>query len=419
MLKKKSGRVKHEVQPNWINPEILQAIKTRDKHKKDKNTEQYKIWQNKVKSLLNQSKTDYFSETINNNHNNPRQLWCNLHDITGKRQDHKTAFINDVFGNTILDPEITANTFNTFFTSIYGQYQSNLNSEYDSKTIDLNSESKIPDNTEFSISRVSTGFIKSQLENLKTNKATGIDDISAKFLKISAPIICQTLSKILNLSIQEGIYPEMLKKAKVTPIFKKGDKSDPNNYRTISVLPIISSIFERHISNCVTKFMDTYDLIYHHQSGFRKNHSCQTALNRLADHWLSEINENNIVGAVLLDLTKAFDLVSHKILLQKLRSYKFSNLSIAWFNSYLSDRKQQVHVSGKLSCERDIKAGVPQGSVLEPLLFILFINDLPLHIEFCELDLYANDATLSASSSSLSTLLNFMTADLSNFLNVH
>ena len=188
--------------------------------------------------------------------------------VTGKRKNHKTASINDKFGNTILDPEITANTFSKFFTSIYEQYQSNHNSEYDSKTIDLNIESKCPDNTEFSISRVSTGFIESQLEkNLKTNKATGIYD-STKFLKMSAPIICQSLSKILKFSTKEGIYPEMLKKAKVTPIFKQGDKSDLNNYRPISVLLIISSIFERHISNCVTKFMDTYDLIYHHQSGF-------------------------------------------------------------------------------------------------------------------------------------------------------
>lgn len=321
----------------------MQAIKARDKHKKDKNIEQYKLWRNKVKSLINHSKTDFLSETINNNHSNPRQLWKNLHDITGKTNDHQTAFIHDDSGNPIF--EITANTFNQFFTSIHEQYQTTNRNEYDTTAIDLNIEIKIPDNVEFSISRGSTAFIQSQLENLKTNKATGIFDISAKFLKMAASIICKPLSHILNSSIQSGIYPEMLKKAKVTPIFKKGDKSDPNNYRPISVLPVISSIFERHISNCVSKFMDMHNLIYHHQSGFRKNHSCQTALTRLVDHWLAEINENNTVGVVLLDLKKAFDLVNHKIPLQKLRSYKFSNHSLGSIPTLVIEHNKFIYLA--------------------------------------------------------------------------
>ena len=127
---------------------------------------------------------------------------------------------------------------------------------------------------------------------------------------MAAPIICKPLTHLLNLSIQSGEYPKMLKKAKVTPIFKKGNKSDPNNNHPILVLPVISSILERQISNCVTKFMDTHNLIYHNQSGFRKKHSCQTALTKLVDHWLEQIIENNTVGVVILDLTKAFHLTS-------------------------------------------------------------------------------------------------------------
>ena len=143
--------------------------------------------------------------------------------------------------------------------------------------------------------------------------------------------------------------------------------STPNNNRPISVLLVISSIFERHISNFVTKFMDTHSIIYHNQSDFRKTiHIKLPSLNWLITG-LHKINENNTVGVVRLDLTKAFDLVSHKILLQKLRSYKFDHQSLAWFNSYLSGRTQQVHISGKLSTEIDIKAGVPQGSVFGPL----------------------------------------------------
>ncbi|MCU7801396.1 MAG: hypothetical protein KZQ70_15025, partial [gamma proteobacterium symbiont of Lucinoma myriamae] len=266
---KKCRRVKRSVQPNWMNSEILDAIKTRDKHHRDKNTEQYRLWRNKVKNLIQRSKTEFYSETINNNHNNPKQLWQNLHDITGKSKDHQTSFINDDEGNPILDPETAANTFNDFFTSVFETFQSDeSHHQYNNAKLDQNIRSKLPENVQFSISRVSVTFIKTQLENLKINKATGIDDISAKFLKIAAPIICKPLSSILNLSIQQGTYPNNLKKAKVTPIFKSGNKSDPNNYRPISVLPVLSSIFERHISNCVTKYVEEYDLFYHHQSGF-------------------------------------------------------------------------------------------------------------------------------------------------------
>ena len=148
-----------------------------------------------------------------------------------------------------------------------------------------------------------------QLQNLKTNKATGIDDISAKYLKLSASVVSQPLATILNLSITNGIFPDDLKKAKVTPIFKKGEKHDINNYRPISVLPIITGIFERYISTCLIGFLDEHKLIYENQSGFRRHHSCQTALTKMVDNWFTAMNNDEVVVAVLLDLSKAFDLV--------------------------------------------------------------------------------------------------------------
>ena len=132
----------------------------------------------------------------------------------------------------------------------------------------------------------------------------------------------------------------------------------------MSVLPIINSIFERHISNCLVNYLESNSLLYNHQSCFRKLHSCQTALTKIVDNWLHAINNSEIVGTVFLDLTKAFDLVNHKLLLQKLTAYKFGSNTQLWFQSYLTSRSQQVNIVGKLSDPQQISAGVPQARFL-------------------------------------------------------
>ena len=197
---------------------------------------------------------------------------------------------------------------------------------------------------------------------------------------------------------------------------KQVDKRSHTRNRPISVLPIlINSIFERHISNCLVDYLESNNLLYNHQSGFRRLHSCQTALTKIVDNWLNAINNSETVGTVFLDLTKAFDLVNHKLLIQKLAAYKFSSSTQSWFQSCLTNRSQQVNISGKLSDPQHIAAGVPQGSVLGPLLFLIYINDLPLSIQTCILELFADDATLSCSDPSILNLTNCLNEDLKNF----
>ena len=200
------------------------------------------------------------------------------------------------------------------------------------------------------------------------------------------------------MSIKDGIFSDDFKMEKVTPIYKKIERSDPGNYRPISILPTLSKIIEKHVASQLRDFLQTFDLLQKEQSGFRQHHSCQTALTKLTDMWLKDIDEGNLTGSVFLDFTKTFDLVDHKLLIQKLGLYHFDNCSLKWFTSYLTNRPQSVHIGDTKSESLKVISGVPQGSVLGPLLFLLYINDLPLHVNNSNIDIFADDATLHSSS---------------------
>ena len=169
---------------------------------------------------------------------------------------------------------------------------------------------------------------------------------------------------------------------------------------------ILSKPLERHIHNHLYSFLDNNNLLYQYQSGFRKNHSCHTALVNLCDEWLSAINNQKLVGAVFLDLRKAFDLVDHKILIQKLNLYLNNESTCCFFKSYLESRNQSVYVDGKFSCPGTINSGVPQGSILGPLLFNIHINDLSLSLSHPEskLEMFADDTSLHTQDKSLTKI---------------
>ena len=172
----------------------------------------------------------------------------------------------------------------------------------------------------------------------------------------------------------------MFKTAKVIPLLKSNDRSDPNNFRPISVFSVLSKPLARHVHNHLSTFMEKHNLFHNLQSGFRSQHSCHTALSAMCDMWLFAIDRSKIVGAVFLDFKKAFDLVDHTILQQKLRVNLNNHSAIPFFQSYLSERSQYVCANGKLSAVGTIQSDVPQGSIHGPLLFCIFINDLPLYI---------------------------------------
>ena len=199
---------------------------------------------------------------------------------------------------------------------------------------------------------------------------------------------------LINRSFLEGIFPKELKLARVIPIFKSGDKSLITNYRPISVLSFFSKIFEKIMYNNLYAFVEDFDIIYAHQYGFRKGHSTQQAIITLVDKITRSVNNGDVVIGMFLDLKKAFDTVDHKILLKKLEAYGIRGHILDWFASYLTGRSQYVSFDGIHSKKRNVLCGVPQGSILGPLLFIIYVNDIFNVSHLLSFVLYADDTSV-------------------------
>ena len=193
--------------------------------------------------------------------------------------------------------------------------------------------------------------------------------IPSKLLKMAASIVAPSLTSIFSKSILTGIYPNNWKTAKVTPLFEKGLKSDPNNYRPIYVIPIISKVFERIVYNQLFRYLDDNKLLLGCQPGFRSVHCMLTALLEATHAWPVNIDNGLLNGVVFIDLTKVFDTIDHEIILRKMSYLGVDQAAIKWFLLYLSGRTQRCNFSGKLSSARTLSCGVPQGSILGLLLF--------------------------------------------------
>ena len=200
----------------------------------------------------------------------------------------------------------------------------------------------------FDIPEISNSFVYTYVRNLDPTKATGLDDVSARLLRIAAPAILRPLTKILNLCISKNSFPSCWKIAKVTPVYKSRDHLHSGNYRPISILPVMSKLLERHVHLALYDHLSKHDLVFRHQSGFRPFHSCETALIEVVDNLLHNMDNGLLNGLCLIDYRKGFDMVDNDVLLEKLKLYHLSDASLQWFRSYLHGQLQKVSIGGKL-----------------------------------------------------------------------
>ena len=316
----------------------------------------------------------------------------------------------------IHDKHEIANEFNNFFVNVGVAIQQQTSQSANniikpSKKYQKFVKSKL---ATFSLKTVSVKEVRDILMTLPDKKSCGRDNLPVSLLKPVVDIILKPLVYIINMSINSDEVPSRLKISRVHPIYKNGNRSHMTNYRPISVLPITAKILEKLVFNQLyTYFNDNY-IINVNQSGFRPGHSTLTALLKVTEDWLHSMDLGKIIGMATIDLRKAFDTVDHSILIDKLRLNGLDDHTCKWFESYLSDRVQYTMVNGIESSAQDIKCGVPQGSNLGPLLFMLFINDLPNCLEHCCVALYADDTCIYCPGDKLADIEIKLNEDLQN-----
>ena len=363
------------------------------------------ILKNSVNREVDKAKTSYYNKILNETRSNSKRTWNLIDSLLGKSSNASSREITLKYNDTTInDSESVANRFIEFFSGIARNLDSNLGSQNASPT------SNIPVNrNSFFLFPVSEGEVSKLIGGLRETK-TDINTIPVKIFKAVSPCLLYPICKLINFSLAEGFFPNHLKLSRITPIFKSGDKQDPSNYRPISSLPFLSKILERSMTNRLINFFNKFSLFSCSQFGFLKGKKTTDALINLTEEIYESLDDKEHHISVLIDLKKAFDTVNHEILLSKLERYGVRSLALQWFKSYLLDRESYVGLGTTSSQRSVLNIGVPQGSIIGPILFLIYINDLPNSCPNLNVTLFADDTTLSYSSGNHQTLYNDVNA---------
>ena len=400
----------------WITKGIFVSIKKKQKlyvthYLKGSYLEKlyYKSYSNKLTKLKFISKQSYFRNEILHSQGDSNKLWNIIRKMIADKRSFNSSNCINIDNKLVTDTTLLANYFNDYFSQI-GKSITSTNA-----TPTVKFRQFLNNNVSSSMYLHHASVIETYntIQQLKTKKSNGPDGINSKFVIFAAEIISPILTLLINSCFNFGIFPSCLKIAKVIPVFKKGEKTNLNNYRPISLLSCFSKIMEKIVFKRTIDFLNLHKVISPNQFGFRKNFSTYHPILDIVTNCFDNIENKKFTSLLFLDFTKAFDTVNHQILLSKMECYGIRGIVNSFFSSYLNNRYQFVslnNIDSKL-CKMDI--GVPQGSILGPLLFILYINDLPNSVR-CVSRLFADDSCLMVTSSSLEMLISSTKKELKN-----
>ncbi|KAL7630702.1 UNVERIFIED_CONTAM: hypothetical protein RMT77_019088 [Armadillidium vulgare] len=364
--------------PRWWNNEIRDSLGNRNRAYKlwkssptVENNNIYIAWRRNCKRLIRYFKRNFEINIARESKNNPKKFYNYVNNKSSIKESIGPVLDNN--GNLKSNNVEVANILNNFFSSVFTKENlDNVPSMQDIKDFYIDN---ILDT--FEIFEEEVAF---QIDKLLINKSPGPDGLYPVHLKSLKDILVKPLTKLFNESLQQGIVPHDFKLANITPIFKKGDHKLPNNYRPISLTSIVGKIFEAILASRLVGHLEDHELLNNSQHGFRKNRSCLTNLLEFFNEVINNVDNHKSYDVIYLDFQKAFDTVPHQRLLEKLRAHGIRGKFLNWIKNWLFDRRQRVVINGECSEWVNVISGVPQGSVLGPILFIVYVNDIDKNV---------------------------------------